>query len=262
MRAGAAFLEPVTATTAIDRPPAVRMRPSRGLVVWGAVLALVVVALIGVARPGSGGSVRSVAPVRLSARHGFGSLPLAARAPVAAALGLGDRAYWFTGSSARNPAQGLRLAFSARWRSVTQEPKNAKKLPKFNVIGYGYDNFCLYGGFGIRVSYPSTKLLHTLAAKEQKRIKGTIEIALTANPFYNLDDVKPGTRLTAALTRKLKLGKTFHIGLNDWYIAPGKKADGLLKVRKKIIDEVGITDKQLTQGRKAQQRLLSGLGAD
>ena len=52
------------------------------------------------------------APERSAGAVGLSSLPVAAQGPVASALGRADRAYWVNGLSARNPAQGLRFAFS------------------------------------------------------------------------------------------------------------------------------------------------------
>jgi hypothetical protein len=43
-----------------------------------------------------------------------------------------------------------------------------RSLPRHNEIGFGFDNFCLYGGWGIRGAY----------------LKDRFAILLTANPFY------------------------------------------------------------------------------
>jgi predicted outer membrane repeat protein len=134
------------------------------------------------------------------------------------------------------------------------------KLPRFKVIGYGFDNFCLYAGWGIRVGYPSQKLLHELAPTTRRELRGRIVIALTANPYYTLNGVKPGATLATA-AHKLKLGRGFHIGRNDWYIAPGARANDVIKVRHGIVQEVGIIDTRLTTNRPAQQRLLTSFGA-
>jgi hypothetical protein len=61
----------------------------------------------------------------------------------------------------------------------------------------------------------------------------------------------------APVARKLRVGKPFAIGLNDWYFAPGAAARGVLKVRRGIIQEVGIANKLLTAGRKAQVIFMS-----
>jgi hypothetical protein len=129
-------------------------------------------------------------------------------------------------------------------------------LRRFAVTN-GFDDFCLFGGWGIRVAYPTSKLLSHLSASERARVAGRVVIALTANPFYALNGVRPGMRV-AAVARKLKVGKPLHIGLNDWYIAPGGVSNGVLKVRGGVIQEIGIVDKRLTKGRGAQGRLLAG----
>lgn len=142
---------------------------------------------------------------------------------------------------------------------VTQEQAR-QSLPDFDQIGYGFDDFCLIGGFGIRAGYPSANLLRGLSAQTQARLRGRIVIALTANPRYTLDDVKPGMTL-AAVRRKLTLAEPFRIGPNNWYIISRSGVVGVLKVRFAAVDEVGITERRLAQTRAAQRRLLSSFGA-
>ena len=135
------------------------------------------------------------------------------------------------------------------------------KLKRFGVTHNDFDNFCLYAGWGIRVGYPSSKLLGTLSSGERGKVAGRIVLALTANPFYALDGVRPGAKLTRAVTRKLKLGEDLQIGSNHWYISPGKASNGVLKVRHGVIQEVGIANHQLTSSRTTQQRFLTSFNA-
>jgi hypothetical protein len=130
-------------------------------------------------------------------------------------------------------------------------------LRRFHVRKNDMDDFCLYAGWGIRVGYPSSKLLRALTAPDRRRVRGRIVLALTDNPFYGLDGIKPGLTLAAA-KRKLHLGKKLHLGQNDWYFAPGKRANLVLKVRYGVIDELGLADRRLSTGRRAQLRLLLG----
>src|ERR1039458_187505 len=127
-------------------------------------------------------------------------------------------------------------------------------LSGYTARNYYTDNFCLYHGSGIRVGYSSTRLLGTIATA--KHMGGKIVLALTANPYYALDGVRPGTRLATA-ARELKLGKAIRWGLNTWYVIPGTSSNGVLKVRHGVIREVGIATKSLTGTRTAQQALLS-----
>ena len=116
------------------------------------------------------------------------------------------------------------------------------------------DFFCLTPN-GVRVGYPSPKLLRTVTRRERRREQGKVVLALSANPHYALRGVRPGARL-AAVARRLKTGAAFHIGLNYWYLARNGASTGVLKVRHGIIEEVGIADKRLTRGRRAALRFL------
>jgi hypothetical protein len=80
-------------------------------------------------------------------------------------------------------------------------------------------------------------------------------LALTANPYYALDRVRPGTHLAVA-ARRLKLGKVMRLGLNDWYVIPGTTSNDVLKVRHGIVEEIGIAKKSLTSSRAQQLQLL------
>jgi hypothetical protein len=129
------------------------------------------------------------------------------------------------------------------------------RLHRFAVTRNHFDDFCLFGGWGIRVAYPSARLLKSQPHGRRGKLAHRIVIALTANPFYALDDVRPGATLAEARSQ-LHLSKVFHIGLNDWYVASRPVADGVLKVRHGIVQEVGLVNKRLSRTRKAQGRLL------
>jgi hypothetical protein len=132
-------------------------------------------------------------------------------------------------------------------------------LRRFAVTRNHFDDFCLFGGWGIRAGYPSQRLGRLVASNVRAGLKGKIVILLTANPFYSLNGVSPGMSLALAQAR-LRLGKAFHIGANDWYVAPGVAANGVLKVRHGVVQEVGLVNKDLTNTRTAQGRLLSSFG--
>jgi hypothetical protein len=135
------------------------------------------------------------------------------------------------------------------------------KLKRFGVTYNDFDNFCLFGGWGIRAGYPSASLLHSLSPGHRTRVKGRIVLALTANPYYALEGVRPGFRMTKRLARRLHTGKPFHLGANYWYLVPGKLSEGVLKVRGGVVQEVGIAVKALTAGRRAQLAFLTSFRA-
>jgi hypothetical protein len=119
-----------------------------------------------------------------------------------------------------------------------------RSFPRWKVIQSGFDNFCLYGGWGIRGAYKHNRFA----------------FLDTANPYYTLKGISPGDTL-AALRRKLKLGKVIVIGANNWYVAVGSTSNYVFKSRRGIVDEIGIAIKRDTTGRAAQKRFLSSFKA-
>jgi hypothetical protein len=118
-----------------------------------------------------------------------------------------------------------------------------RTLRHFVVQRYGFDDFCLRGGWGIRAGYPSAKLIRSLPQRARRGIRGRIIELLTANRFYALRGVRPGARLTQALRRLHDpRAKGYVVGLNDWYLIRGRPADGVLKVRYGRVLEVGLAD--------------------
>jgi hypothetical protein len=128
-----------------------------------------------------------------------------------------------------------------------------------NIQRYGFDDFCLFGGWGIRVGYPSRRLLRSLRPGLRAKVAGRAVEILTANPFYSLRGVRPGMRLSAVAKRlHLKPKRSFAVGSNRWYLIPGKVADGILKVRHGVIQEIGIGDRLLLTSRRADFRYFNG----
>jgi hypothetical protein len=70
-----------------------------------------------------------------------------------------------------------------------------KALKRYAVTHYGFDNFCLYGGWGIRGAYKRSKFV----------------LLLTANPHYRLRAVTVGLT-TATAAKRIKIGKRSRSG--------------------------------------------------
>ncbi len=117
------------------------------------------------------------------------------------------------------------------------------------------DYFCLTPN-GIRVWYASPKLLKGLSRRVRSQISGRVMVTLTANAHYTLRGIRPGATLAAA-RRALAPRGPFHVGRNDWYLAPNGPATAILKVRRGIVQEIGIADKRLTATRSAAKRFLT-----
>jgi len=107
--------------------------------------------------------------------------------------------------------------------------------------------FCLTPN-GIRVGYPAPAVLGLLPRRQRVRARGTVVLALNANRHFALDGVRAGTRL-ARVARRLRVGTAFHVGRNRWYLTPGAGTRGVLKVQRRVIEEVGVAEARLTRTR-------------
>jgi hypothetical protein len=132
-----------------------------------------------------------------------------------------------------------------------------RAMRRFSRRGrHDMDFFCLLGGPGIRVGYPSSKLLRALPRGQRRRVSGHAVLALTANRYYSLRAVRPGESVAEARP-SLKLRRAFQIGLNTWYLTPNGSSRGVLKVRHGRVQEVGIADQRLTENPDIARRFLS-----
>lgn len=116
------------------------------------------------------------------------------------------------------------------------------------------DFFCLTPN-GMRAAYASPTLLATLPADRRASLRDRVLLLLTANPFYSLRGIRPGTSLKAA-ARRIHITGPFRVGLNDWYLLPNGPSRGILKVRHGLIEEIGIANRKLTSNRHLANRFL------
>ena len=114
--------------------------------------------------------------------------------------------------------------------------------------------FCLTPN-GVRVGLGSPALLKTLPKRERGKYSGRVIWISTSSAYYAVKGIRAGATVAAA-GKKLKLESPFHIGLNFWYLAPNGGSIAVLKVRGDIVEELGIGDKALLQGRAAQRAFL------
>jgi Secretory lipase len=121
--------------------------------------------------------------------------------------------------------------------------------------GRRYEDFFCLTPIGVRVGYASPKLLGAVPRRQRKALQGRVVWASTSDIYYALKGVRP--RATVGTARAyLKLEKPFHVGRNYWYLAPDGRSTAVLKVRRGIVEEIGIGDKQLTRSRKADLAFL------
>lgn len=130
-----------------------------------------------------------------------------------------------------------------------------RSYTKSSARGRRYEDFFCLSPIGVRVGYASPLLLKALSKKARAALKGRVVWASTDNGYYTIKGIRAGATIAGA-KKKLHVGKPFHIGRNYWYLAPNGRSTAVLKVRRGIVEEIGIGDKALTHGRKAQSALM------
>jgi hypothetical protein len=105
-----------------------------------------------------------------------------------------------------------------------------REFSRFSTRGRASMDFLCLAGGGIRVGYPSANLLRSVSHRARAQFTGRAVLALTANRRYAFRGVRHGARL-AGVARRLHIGRGFRIGLNNWYLAVGRRANGVFKVR-------------------------------
>jgi hypothetical protein len=113
--------------------------------------------------------------------------------------------------------------------------------------GKKYQDFFCLTPIGVRVGYGSAKLA--------KKYAGRVIWASTSSAYYAIHGIRVGATVAAA-GKVLKLTGPIKVGLNDWYLAPNGSSTAVFKVRRDVIEEIGIADKPLTTGHKAQVKFL------
>jgi hypothetical protein len=119
--------------------------------------------------------------------------------------------------------------------------------------GLRYEDFFCLTPIGVRVGYASPKLVSAAPASAQ--VRGRVVWASTSNPRYAIHGVRGGALLKFA-SRHLHVGKVLPVGRNDWYLAPAGSVTAVLKVRRGVVEEIGIAERALTRTRKQQSRFM------
>jgi hypothetical protein len=134
-----------------------------------------------------------------------------------------------------------------------------RRLPRISTRRHADLEFLCLTPNGIRIGLPSQRLLREITPRQRRRVRSRVVFASTANVHYALNGVRAGARLTH-VARRLRIGRRFRIGINTWYLVPGRASHGVLKVRHGIIEEIGIVDRRLTTGSRATGRFLQSFG--
>lgn len=132
-----------------------------------------------------------------------------------------------------------------------------RALRRFTISHHGFENFCLGGGFGISAGFPTLGLLRSLPARLRARVRGRIALLLTANPYYSLRGARPGMPF-ARLAAHLRIVKVLAVRGHAWYIAPGKRVNGVIEVTGGTIRYVGTAEKLPMRAPGTRRLLLTG----
>ena len=131
-----------------------------------------------------------------------------------------------------------------------------KEFTHSSSRGKRYEDFFCLTPIGIRVGYASPKSLKILPTNRRGQLSARVIWISTSSAYYAIKGVRPGASLAAA-SKAPKAGKVFRIGLNDWYFAPAGSATAILKVRRGLVEEIGLAEHQLTKTRTAQRTFLT-----
>jgi triacylglycerol esterase/lipase EstA (alpha/beta hydrolase family) len=121
-----------------------------------------------------------------------------------------------------------------------------------------YEDFFCPARRGIRVGYASPALLRQLVPRARRGLSGRVVLVLTASPHYAIRGVHAESSLVTA-RRHLRLQRVFHVGRNDWYLAADGDVRVVLKVRRGVVQEIGIADDDLTAPRRRASGFLRSL---
>jgi hypothetical protein len=127
---------------------------------------------------------------------------------------------------------------------------------KSSTRGRKYVDFFCLTPRGVRAGYASPQLVNSLPRSERRKLARRVVWASTASLYYAIDGVRPGATVAAA-GKHLKLAGPFVVGKNEWYLAPAGEVTAVLKVRAGIVEEIGIGNRQITKGAKAQRTFLT-----
>ena len=107
------------------------------------------------------------------------------------------------------------------------------------------DRFCIVGGGHVRVGYPTGGLLKGLSRGERRRLGDRAVLALSSSPRHRVHGLRRGSRLRS-VRRRLRGERRYRTGRDSWFLAAGRQARVVVKVRRGRVSEVGLADLRLS----------------
>jgi len=119
----------------------------------------------------------------------------------------------------------------------------------------GIDRYCVRGGGGMRVGYPTRRLATKISNRLRNRVRRRAILAISSSRRFRVSKVRVGTQV--GVLRKRVRGETrYRVGRNVWFTARGKRSRLLFSTRGGRVRQLGLGDKALTSTRLATFRFL------
>ena len=119
----------------------------------------------------------------------------------------------------------------------------------------GIDRYCVRGGGGMRIGYPTKRLVSKISKRSRKRIRRKAILVVTSSKRFQISRVRVGTRVKL-LRRRLRGERRLRVGRNVWFTVRGKKSRLLFSTRGGRVRQLGLGDKALTSTRPGTARFL------
>ncbi|MDQ3644934.1 MAG: peptidase M14 [Actinomycetota bacterium] len=123
----------------------------------------------------------------------------------------------------------------------------------------GIDRYCVRGGGGLRVGYPTGRLLSKIEERSRQRVRRRAVLAISSSKRFRVGKVRRGTSV-GVLRKRLEGEQRYRVGRSVWFTVRGKKSRLLFLTRKGKVREVGLGDRALTSTRRGTQRFLRAWG--
>ncbi len=157
--------------------------------------------------------------------------------------------------SCRRPSGRVRGTMLGPVRLGMTRRQARRRFTKVSLRGRRYMDFFCPSRQGIRVGYATPVLLRSLPRHARPGYRQRAVLILTAARHFALRGVHPNTRLSR-VSRRLRVGRGFQVGLNRWYLFADGRVRGVFKVRHGLIEEIGIASPRLTRTRAADRIFL------
>jgi hypothetical protein len=128
-----------------------------------------------------------------------------------------------------------------------------RAFPSFSRRRAGVDRFCIRGGGHIRIGYMTKRTLGKFARRRRRGDRAVL--ILTTSRHYAIRGVRHGSRVRT-LRKRFRRARSFRIGRNRWYVAPGRRTRLVFKTHRRRVEEIGIAERRPTRTRRRAKRFL------